>query len=159
MARSRRRPDPRREALLGVRALVDALYQSARGVEARTGRTNAQIAVLRQVARHGPISVNDLAERVRTGQSTVSLLLTRLQQARLVRRSRSSEDRRRVLVNVTSAGRALLRRAPRPATEQLLRALDALSTREARAVANALSDLLRALHRGRKRPPMLFEEA
>ena len=147
----------RRNALQAVRALVDALYQSARGVERRTGRTNAQITILRVVVKDGPLTINEIAAHVRTGQSTESLVLTRLQRARLIRRIVSSEDRRRVLVEATDAGKALARRAPRPATDELLRALDALSDREAAAVARALTPLLRALHRSSRRPPMLFE--
>jgi len=151
------RPAPRTTALAAVRALVDALYQSARSVERRTGRTNAQITILRVVARGGPLTINEVAARVRTGQSTASLVLSRLQRARLVRRIASLEDRRQVLVEATDAGKALARRAPRPATDELLRALDALSDREAVSVARALTPLLRALRQSSRRPPMLFE--
>lgn len=136
---------------------MDSLYRSARGVENKTGRTNAQIALLGFVVRQGPLTVNDVAALARTGQSTVSTVLSRLERERLVRRVTSPADRRRVLVEATSAGRALLRRAPRPATHDLLRAIDALTPTQAAAVVKALDPLLRALHRGRKRPPMLFE--
>ena len=136
---------------------MDSLYRSARGVENRTGRTNAQIALLGFVVRQGPLSVNEVAALARTGQSTVSTVLTRLERARLVRRVTSPDDRRRVLVEATSAGRALLRTAPRPATDDLLRAIDSLTPLQAAYVAKALGPLLRALHRGRTRPPMLFE--
>lgn len=144
-------------ALIAVRALVATLYQSARSVERRTGRTNAQIAILRVVARSGPLTINEIARHVRTGQSTASLVVTRLQRARLVRRTASRDDGRRVLVEATVAGKALARQAPRPATDELLRALDSLSDREAASVARALAPLLRALHKSNRRPPMLFE--
>lgn len=136
---------------------MGTLYQSARSVERRTGRTNAQIAILRVVARAGPLTINEIARHVRTGQSTASLVVTRLQRARLVRRSASRADRRRVLVEATAAGKALARQAPRPATDELLRALDSLSDREAASIARALAPLLRALHRSSRRAPMLFE--
>ena len=144
-------------ALSSVRALVDSLYRSARGVESKTGRTNAQIALLGFVVRHGPLSVNDVAALARTGQSTVSTVLTRLERERLVRRVIPPHDRRRVLVEATSAGRALLRRAPRRPTDELLRAIDSLTPAQAASVAKALGPLLRALHRRRTQPPMLFE--
>ena len=134
-----------------------ALYRSARSVESRTGRTNAQIAVLRVVARLGGASVNDVAARVRVGQSTVSTVLSRLERARLVRKRRSSADAREVCVEITARGKALLRRAPRPATELLLRAVEGLSPAEAARVADALEPVVRRLRRGRAAPPMLFE--
>ena len=144
-------------ALNAVRALVDALYRSARGVEARTGRTNAQIALLGIIARRGPLTINEVADLVRTRQNTVSTVLTRLERAGLVRRLRSETDRRVVRVEATKAGRAMLRRAPRPATDQLLRALDRLTPAQTAALARGLAPLLGAMHRGRKQPPMLFE--
>lgn len=147
----------REAALSSIRALVHSLHRAARGVESKTGRTNAQIALLGFVVREGPLSVNDVAALARTGQSTVSTVLSRLERERLVRRVEAPADRRRVLVEATAAGRALLRRAPRPATEELLRAIDSLTPAQAASVAKALGPVLRALHRGRKLPPMLFE--
>ncbi len=147
----------RERALRSVRALVHALYRSARGVESKTGRTNAQITLLTFVVRRGPLTINELATLARTKQNTVSTVITRLERAGLVRRVASATDRRVVLVHATPAGRAIQRRAPRPATEQLLRAIDALSPAQAAALATALKPLLRALHGGRGQPPMLFE--
>src|ERR1700674_3612218 len=68
-----RRPgDPARQtALTAIRVLVGGLRQSARGIERRTGATNAQIFLLQQLAAEPRLSVNDLAERARTNQSTV----------------------------------------------------------------------------------------
>jgi DNA-binding MarR family transcriptional regulator len=152
-----RRSTPRDDALTALRAIVHALYRSARGVESRTGRTNAQIALLGFLALRGPLTVNQLATLARTRQNTVSTVLTRLERAGLVRREPSADDRRVVLVRPTPAGKALVRRAPRPATEQLLRAIDALTPAQASALARALQPLLRAMQPGRKQPPMLFE--
>lgn len=145
-------------ALNRVRALVDALFHSARAVETRTGLTNAQLAVLRQVAADGPLTVNEVASRVRAGQSAVSIILGRLARARLVRRFSSPTDRRRVIVELTSAGKRALRRSPRPATEELLDALSKLSPREAAMIGDGLDALLRSMGIADAVPPMLFEE-
>lgn len=144
-------------ALSAVRALVDALMHSARAVETRTGLTNAQLAVLRQVAREGPLTVNEIAARVRAGQSAVSIVLGRLAKARLVRRFESAEDRRRVMVDVTPAGRQVLRRSPRSPTEDLLTALSRLPERDTTMLADGLESLLRTMGRDVVEPPMLFE--
>ena len=159
MPSSRRRgaPDPRAQAVDAVRLLVSALFRSARSVETRTGRTNAQIAVLRAVAHNDGASVNEIAERVRVGQNTVSTVLSRLEGARLVRKESSTADARQVCIRITTAGRALLRRAPKPPTEQLLAAVQRLSPSEAARVARALGPLVKRLRHGPQRPPMLFE--
>lgn len=157
----RKRSSPRTEtgdhALATIRALVDALYRSARGVEAGTGLTNAQLAILSYVATESPLTVNEIAERVRTGQSTVSTILSRLARRRLIRRVRATDDRRHVMIEATPAGRSVVRTAPRPPTVQLMDALDALTAAERRLISRALSPLLKRLHRERRRPPMLFE--
>jgi DNA-binding MarR family transcriptional regulator len=145
------------QALRCVRALVDFLYHSARSVESRTGLTNAQLSILRQVARNGPLTVNEIADQVRAGQSGVSMVLSRLQDAKLVARSPAADDRRRVLVSATAAGRRVLRRSPKPPTEQLLTAIDQLSAAEADHVVRGIEALLRRL-RGKLKPEhMLFE--
>lgn len=148
---------PHERALDCVRSLVRALYRSSRSVETRTGLTNAQLSILRQVARHGPLTVNDVAARVHAGQSTVSTVLSRLTRAGYVRRRQAPEDQRRVLVEVTARGRHAVLRSPRPPTERLLGALNRLSDREAEALADSLHALLSRMHVSTERAPMLFD--
>jgi DNA-binding MarR family transcriptional regulator len=136
---------------------VDVLYHSARAVESRTGLTNAQLTVLRQVARHGPLTVNEVAARVHAGQSAVSTVLARLATAKLVRRGAAASDRRRVLVSVTASGRRVLRRSPRPPTEALLGAVSRLTPAEAAAVTDGIEALLRRIGRSARKPPLLFQ--
>lgn len=133
------------------------MYHSARAVESRTGLTNAQLTILRLVARHGPLTVTEIAAHVRAGQSGVSMVVSRLNLAKLVGRTIPKADRRRVLVNATAAGRRVLRRSPRPPTEELLTALDQLTPAQAEAIARSLSTLLRKLRRGVTPEHMLFE--
>ena len=141
-----------------VRALVARLSSSARSVERRTGITNAQLFLLRHVATDGALSVNELADRARTQQSTASIVISRLARAGLVRKTRAAGDARRVVLSVTPAGRALLRHAPAPPTAALFAALERLDTREARALATGLRALVRELGPGPREPGMLFEE-
>jgi DNA-binding MarR family transcriptional regulator len=135
---------------------VDSLYHSARAVESSTGLTNAQLAVLRLVARHGPLTVNEVTARMHAGQSAMSTLLARLAAAGLIRRSTAPDDRRRVLVSVTAAGRRKIRGSPRPPTERLLAAVDRLTPAEADRLADSLGRLLGRMRAGR-RSPMLFD--
>ncbi len=148
----------RAAALQGIRALVATLSRSARTVEQRTGITNAQLFLLRELAVEGALTINELAARALTGQSTVSSVVTRLEQRGLVGRERSSADGRVVTVTLTPSGRRLLQRAPEPATVRLLRVLSALRTAELRTVARALTLLNERLGVGGVESGMLFEE-
>jgi len=146
------------EALQNVRAVVEALSKSARSVENKTGVTNAQLFLLQQIRAGRHLTVNELAALAMTTQSTVSIVLSRLESKGLVKRTRSPADRRSVVLQLTAAGKRLLRRAPRPATSEVLRALARLSEEELTAVSRGLGALGRELGLAVKPPSMLFEE-
>ena len=150
---------PRTQALERLRTLVSALTHSARAVERTTGVTNAQLFLLQQLAETDSLSVNDLAARARTQQSTVSIVVARLVRAGLAAKRKAKDDRRRAVVSLTPKGRRLLTHAPAPPTAALLRAIEALSIREARTLADGLGALLRALAPSPRKATMLFEHA
>jgi len=149
----------RAASIAAIRTLVAALGRSARSIEWRTGFTNAQLFLLRQLAVSDGLSVNELAERARTSQSTVSTVLGRIIRAGLVSRRNSPTDGRRLALSITPKGRRLVRRAPTPPTEALFDALESLTDREARALETGLTALLAALDLHLAEPPMLFEDA
>jgi DNA-binding MarR family transcriptional regulator len=134
-------PDARARALHGIRSLIAALSRSARAVEQRTGITNAQLFILRELADTDALTINALAERAMTGQNTVSAVVTRLEKRRLVSRGRSRADGRVVTVTISAAGRRLVQRAPEPVTGRLLDVLRALPANDVRTVAHAMTVL------------------
>lgn len=145
------------EALGCVRALVQVLSDTARTVETKTGVTNAQLFLLQQIRNGREVTVNDLAARALTSQSTVSIVLSRLQRKGLVKRTQSPTDGRRVIVALTAGGKQLLRRAPQPATSEVIRALHRLKPEELRSVCRGLRALGRELGFEFGSPTMLFE--
>jgi DNA-binding MarR family transcriptional regulator len=145
-------------ALNALRILVAALSQSARAVEAHTGVTNAQLFVLRQLATAPTLSVNDLAERTRTRQNTVSSVVGRLVRAGLVAKVRSAADARRAALSLTPRGRRILAKAPASPTETLITGFDALAPRQLQGLARGLTALVDALDLNVDDAPMLFED-
>lgn len=145
------------DALHAVRGLVQALSRSASTVERKTGVTNAQLFLLQQIRAHRNLTVNDLAARAMTTQSTVSIVLSRLERRGLVERARSPHDARSVVLGLTPSGRRLLRRAPAPATSEILDALRRLTRNELHALSRGLSALRRELGSRDEEPEMLFE--
>ena len=119
--------------------MISALSRSARRVEQRTGITNAQLFLLREVVAQDDLTINELAGRAMTGQSTVSGVVSRLEQQKLVSRGREREDGRVVTVSATAAGRRLLQRAPEPATSKLLDVLCAMPERDLNTVVRAMA--------------------
>src|ERR1043166_818990 len=95
-------------ALNCVRSIVRAQRINTRAIELKMGISLAQLFVLQQLAERPAESLNDLAERTATHQSSVSVVVRRLVERGLVTRISSASDKRRIEISVTSAGRALL---------------------------------------------------
>jgi DNA-binding MarR family transcriptional regulator len=147
-----------RAVLEALRRLVQALRVTARDAESRHGVSAAQLFILHLLEQDGPASVNDLAGRSFTHQSSVSVVVTRLAAAGLVVRTRSASDARRAEVALTARGRALLRRVPEPAQARLLSALAGVAPAERRALARGLGALVREMGVADGVAGMFFED-
>ncbi|WP_103512243.1 MarR family winged helix-turn-helix transcriptional regulator [Streptomyces sp. SM13] len=75
------------------------------------GLTYSQYLVMLVLWEHGPQSVKAVGERLKLDSGTLSPLLKRLETAGLVRRERSREDERSVLIDLTDEGTRLRERA------------------------------------------------
>src|ERR1700750_2387985 len=102
-----------RAVLDAFRRIVQGLRESSRAAEQHAGVSGAQLFVLRTLAEAPRLSLNELAERTRTHQSSVSAVVARLARARLVERGTAAGDARRAELSLTARGRRRLRSAPR----------------------------------------------
>jgi DNA-binding MarR family transcriptional regulator len=140
-----------------LRRLVHSLHNASRDVERRLGVTGAQLFVLTQLRATPSLSINALAERTMTHQSTVSVVVRRLVQRKLVKKVRALDDARRVELTLTPAGLALLKRAPEAVQMRLARAIEELEDADRHALARGLQQLVRALGADAGEARMLFE--
>ena len=145
-------------AVDSFRRIVRALRLAAKRGEAQAGLSAAQLFVLRQLAEASARSVTELGERTLTDRSTVSVVVDRLRERGLVVRDVSADDRRRSTVQITSRGRAVLRRAPEPPTARLIAALRSLDDEQLRQLESALRAV--TAHMGVAAGPagMLFDD-
>lgn len=142
----------------GLRRIVRALHQSNRLAEHQWQLSAAQILVLQRLAEAPTLSVNELADRTFTHQSTVSVVVARLVDRGLVRRNRGDDDARRVDLTISAAGRALLERTMSSAQSHLIDALDAMPSARLRVIATGLQDIVDALGVAGEPAGMFFEE-
>ena len=147
-----------RAVMDALRRIVRALRLSARAAEGRLGISGAQLFVLHQLAQGDASSIDELAARTLTHQSSVSVVVSRLAERGLVVRRTSPDDARRTVIALTAAGRALLRRAPEVGQERLIRGLERLRPSQRRLLASQLTALVRALEVDREEPGMFFDE-
>lgn len=145
-------------ALDAVRKIVRALRLSSRAVEKDVGISGAQLFVLQQLALKPAESVNELAERTLTHQSTVSVVVARLEQRGLVTRTPSPEDARRTRITASPDGLALLERAPATVQARLASALRNLPEEQLRGLAEGLDAWLREAGIQGEEPGLFFED-
>jgi MarR family transcriptional regulator, lower aerobic nicotinate degradation pathway regulator len=148
-----------------IRGVVDALRRvvrelrlSARGAEAAAGISGAQLFVLQALADASASSLNDLADRTLTDQSSVSVVVKRLVDRKLVMRKASSVDARRVELALSASGRRLLARCPEPTQMRLLAALRRLAPSEVDGLTHGLGALVREMGLEKKAPGMFFDD-
>ncbi|MGA7614640.1 MAG: MarR family transcriptional regulator [Thermoanaerobaculia bacterium] len=140
-----------------LRIIVRALRVADAGLQHRRGMSAAQMFVLQQLAASPGISLNQLAERVLTHQSSVSVVVKRLVERGLVVRKRSADDARRLELSLTSKGRLAARKAPPAVQNELIAGLRELSPVRRRALGRTLSGIASRIGEGGAVPPMFFE--
>jgi DNA-binding MarR family transcriptional regulator len=159
-------PRPSREAsqlevqsaVNDLRRIVRVLRESSRAVEEHVGVSGAQLFVLQALADSSAVSLNELAERTLTHQSTVSVVVKKLVERGLVSRVPSEVDGRRVEITLTREGRALLKRAPGVPQRRLIEGIERLTPAERRQIAVLLHRLAETMRVSEEEPAMFFEE-
>lgn len=148
------------EAMDSFRRIVHALRSSHRAA-GDVALTGAQLFVLTTLgAAKGPMGASELAERTRTDQSTVSVVVGRLVDRGLVHRGRSTVDTRRVELTLTARGKAVLRKTPTTvAQKKLADALEKLPAAEGAALAATLKTIVEAMGEADAPARMLFDES
>jgi DNA-binding MarR family transcriptional regulator len=135
-----------------IRRIVRLLRLGSREAERRVGLTGAQLFVLEKLAEAKTLSVNELAERTHTHQSSVSVVAQALVDKGLIARARAADDARRLELSLTPQARALLRKAPDAAQDHLIEAIG-------RMPSNLRSQLARGLARLCEEAGIAGEEA
>lgn len=95
-----------------LRRIIRAVDQHSKFLAQRYGLTGPQLAVLQYLATHEPSTTGEIAGGVSLGQATLSNILDRLEARKLVKRTRSAEDKRRVMNELTPEGRGAIDQAP-----------------------------------------------
>jgi DNA-binding MarR family transcriptional regulator len=98
---------PTLEFLRRLWQLNHALERRSSHMQQTLGITAQQRMVLRCVGQLAPVPAGTLAEVLHLDPGTLSSTLRRLEERRLLKRTRDAEDSRRILVTLTAAGKRL----------------------------------------------------
>lgn len=141
-----------------VRRIVQALRVASRAAEQQMGLSASQLFVLHKLSDGKATSLNELARRTLTHQSTVSVVVQRLVERNFVTRTRSDEDGRQIVLKLTADGRAALRKSPQATQEKLIDAINELPASKRKNLATMLSTVADSVSPIKENPPMLFDD-
>lgn len=127
-----------RSIVRSLRRIIRAVGLYSRDLLRRRNLTTPQLAALRQLRREGAMSAGELARGVALSQATITGIVDRLEQHGLVTRSRSDRDRRRVVIELTAAGREAVATSPPPLHEAFMVRLAELPEAKRREIDRVL---------------------
>ena len=144
--------------LNSFRCLVKSLRLADRAGLKEYGLGSSQLYVLHELKRDAPLSINDLAARMATDQSTVSVVVAKLIDKGFVARERSETDARRLDLTLTAKGHLTARNLPPPIQHLIIDGVQRLPRTRAKTLAEALRDICDVLGIADQRPPMLMDD-
>lgn len=145
-------------ALDALRRIVKELRGSSRSIERTHGVSSARLFVLQKLSESTvPLSINQLADRTQTDQSSVSVVVSRLVAGGWVLRQPSPKDGRRLELSLTPKGRALVKKAPRTPQEELVSALQKMPAAKRKKLAALLTEWVNLAGITDGVPPMFYE--
>ncbi len=141
-----------------LRRVVRALRSAHADAEVSLGVGAAGLFVLRQIASQPGQSMQQLARRTNTAQSSVSEVVARLARQGLVAKAVAPGDRRKASVELTAEGEKVTAAAGRTVQEQLIAALEEMPEAKRRALAGAFEGWLSRAGLDGLSASMFFEE-
>ncbi len=137
--------------LQALRRIIRAVDMHSHKLSSQYKITGPQLACLMAIKEEGSLNSGALAKKVYLSPSTVVGIVDRLEEKKLVNRTRSSTDRRQVLISITPQGEQLISEAPSLLQDTLAEALVELPEIEQVSITMALEklvDLMEARHIG-----------
>ena len=138
-----------------IRRVFQVINEQSKRVKRKTGLTGPQLWTMKTIGELSPLRVSDLAKRLYLHPATVVGILNRLELQGLIRRIRTTDDRRVVNVELTAAGNALLCKAPQVAQGLLVTGLEELPAEKLQVISAGLQELVSILG-AQALPPQLM---
>lgn len=126
------------QVLVSLRRIIRATDLHSRKLGKHTGLTTPQLVIIQAVGSLREPTVSDIAKAVSLSLATVTTILNRLETNRLVVRTRSTIDRRRVIVTLTPEGWEMHACAPKPLQDRFVDRFTKLESWEQHQIVAAL---------------------
>lgn len=150
------------EILKALRRILRRVALHSRQLLKETGLTLPQVLCLRALGEMegGQATQVELSRALQLTQPTVTGIIDRLERAGLVKRERSTADRRKIGVSLTAAGRERLHSLPTPLQEEFLARFVQLPAAERRSLLQGLTRVVELMEaQAVDAAPMLLPDA
>ena len=107
--------------------------------------TQSQILVMRVLNLHGDMKVSDISRELDLSNSTVSGIIDRLVEKKIVKRKRSEEDRRIVMISLAEEYRQPVKKQLNAFANKMRRALSTTTEEDLDSIMQGLEKLERIL--------------
>jgi DNA-binding MarR family transcriptional regulator len=144
-SRNKTSPDMVKEIIFLIRKLMHGAEMYTKELNKKYSITSAQLNCLLALYENGPLPPSQIARHMMVNSSTVTGVIDRLEQKKLVRRQRNSPDRRIINIQLTSDGKKMAEVAPPPIQQRVVDGLQQLSSNELNQIIRSLTKLTKML--------------
>lgn len=130
-----------KDIIYAIRRLIQAGELYTKELNKVYNVSAAQLNCLLSLHENGPLPPSQIARYIMVNSSTVTGIIDRLEDKGLVKRMRTSPDRRVVTIELTDTGKVLAENAPPPIQQKIFNGLKKLSERQINQIANSLTKL------------------
>lgn len=130
------------EVLISLRKIMQSIYLHSHYLSRHFGLTGPQLLILQQLSKMGKVHIGEISKAISLSQATVTGILDRLEKRGLIERSRTSDDKRKVFIDLTPECRELLDKAPPPIQESFLENFKNLNDWEQTMILSSLQRLV-----------------
>lgn len=101
-------------ALRKFRLIIQSAQDHSNQIKLKTGISGSQIWLLQEISDKPNMTVGELAREMSLKSTTISNLLEAVESLNLVNRLKDENDKRRVLLQITTKGKSVLKKSPKP---------------------------------------------
>ena len=134
-----------KQIIFQIRRLIQARELYTKELNKKYQVSASQLNCLLALYENGPLPPSRIARHIMVNSSTVTGIIDRLEHKGLVRRMRTSQDRRVITIELTVAGDKLAEHAPPPIQQKIVDGLQKLQKSEIEQIVHGLNMLTRML--------------
>jgi len=129
--------------LICLRKIIQSIELHSRDLVKRVGLTGPQLTILIEISKKPMgVSVGEIAASISLSMGTVTGILERLEKRNLITRYKNNSDKRRVMVQLSKAGKQIINSAPPLLQDAFLEQLNNLQNWEQSMILSSLQRLV-----------------